>query len=88
LNIFTLAGEQGVILSPPLLLTSERLERRGLFLIEDRQTSFWIGRDAVLQLVQEVFDLPSYEALRGGKVCSSNPVILTLFICPDDPPYA
>ena len=28
----------------------------------------WVGRDAVPQLVMDVFDLPSYEALRGGKV--------------------
>src|ERR1700685_2137453 len=53
----------------PLPLTSERLERHGLFLIEDGQTMFlWVGRDAVPQLVMDVFNLPSYEALRGGKV--------------------
>ncbi|KAF8965024.1 CPII coat sec24 protein [Flammula alnicola] len=61
-------GEQGVILPPALPLTSERLERHGLFLIEDGQTIFlWVGRDAVPQLVQDVFDLPSYDVLRGGK---------------------
>ncbi|KAJ3516013.1 hypothetical protein NLJ89_g1396 [Agrocybe chaxingu] len=61
-------GEQGVILPPALPLTSERLERHGLFLIEDAQTIFlWVGRDAVPQLIMDVFDLPSYEALRGGK---------------------
>ncbi|KAG2008235.1 protein transporter SEC24 [Coprinopsis cinerea AmutBmut pab1-1] len=61
-------GEQGVILPPPLPLTSERLERHGLFLIEDGQTMFlWVGRDAVPQLIMDVFDLPNYEALRGGK---------------------
>lgn len=54
----------------PLPLTSERLERHGLFLIEDGQTIFlWVGRDAVPQLIQDVFNLPSYEVLRGGKVC-------------------
>ena len=53
----------------PLPLTSERLERHGLFLIEDGQTLFlWVGRDAVPQLVIDVFDLPNYETLRGGKV--------------------
>lgn len=51
-------------------MTSERLERHGLFLIEDGQTIFlWVGRDAVPQLIQDVFDLPSYDVLRGGKVC-------------------
>lgn len=53
----------------PLPLTSERLERHGLFLIEDGQTIFlWVGRDAVPQLILDVFDLPNYEVLRGGKV--------------------
>ncbi|TFK72080.1 CPII coat sec24 protein [Pluteus cervinus] len=61
-------GEHGVILPPPLPSTSERLERHGLFLIEDGQTIFlWVGRDAVPQLVLDVFNLPSYEVLRGGK---------------------
>lgn len=54
---------------PPLPLTSERLERHGLFLIEDGQTIFlWVGRDAVPQLIMDVFNLPTYEVLRGGKV--------------------
>lgn len=62
-------GEQGVIMPVPLPLTSERLERHGLYLIEDGQTIFlWVGRDAVPQLVMDVFNLPSYEVLRGGKV--------------------
>ena len=66
-------GEHGVIMPPPLPLTSERLERHGLFLLEDGQTIFlYIGRDAVPQLVMDVFNLPSYEVLRGGKVCSIN----------------
>lgn len=62
-------GEHGVILPPPLPLTSERLERHGLYLIEDGQTIFiWVGRDAVPQLVMDVFDLSTYDVLRGGKV--------------------
>lgn len=62
-------GEQGIIMPPPLPLTSERLERHGLYLIEDGQTMFlWVGRDAVPQLIMDVFNLPSYEVLRGGKV--------------------
>ncbi|KAH8103085.1 protein transporter SEC24 [Cristinia sonorae] len=62
-------GEHGVIMPPPLPLTSERLERHGLFLIEDGQTIFlWVGRDAVPQLIIDVFNLPSYEVLRGGKM--------------------
>ncbi|KAH9461899.1 hypothetical protein MJO28_003339 [Puccinia striiformis f. sp. tritici] len=61
-------GEQGVILPPQLNATSEKLERHGLFLIEDSQNIFlWVGREAVPQLVTDVFDLPNYQALRGGK---------------------
>ncbi|KAJ3806643.1 protein transporter SEC24 [Lentinula aff. lateritia] len=61
-------GPDGVIMPPPLPLTSERLERHGLFLIEDGQTIFlWVGRDAVPQLIMDVFNLPSYDVLRGGK---------------------
>jgi protein transport protein SEC24 len=62
-------GERGVILPAPLPPTSERLERHGLFLIEDGQTMFlWVGKDAVAQLITDVFDLPNYDALRSGKV--------------------
>ena len=28
----------------------------------------WVGRDAVPQLIMDVFNLPSYDVLRGGKV--------------------
>ena len=60
---------------PPFLpLSSERLVRHGLFLIEDGQTMFlWIGRDAVSQLVMDVFDLPSYDQLPSGKVRRYHP---------------
>jgi hypothetical protein len=74
-------GEHGVILPPALPLTSERLERHGLFLVEDGQTIFlWVGRDAVPQLIQDVFDLPSYDVLRGGKVCIGKCILLVSFI--------
>ncbi|KAH7910275.1 Sec23/Sec24 trunk domain-containing protein [Hygrophoropsis aurantiaca] len=61
-------SESGIIMPPLLPLTSERLERHGLFLIEDGQNIFlWVGRDAVPQLIMDVFNLPNYEVLRGGK---------------------
>ncbi|GAA5916720.1 hypothetical protein JCM6882_005786 [Rhodosporidiobolus microsporus] len=61
-------SEEGVILPHPLPLTSERLERHGLFLIEDGQNIFlWVGRDAVNRLIEDVFDLASYADLRSGK---------------------
>jgi protein transport protein SEC24 len=62
-------GEQGIIMPPPQPVVSERLERHGLYLIEDGQTMFlWVGRDAVSHLIMDVFNLPSYDVLRGGKV--------------------
>ena len=71
-------GESGMAMPPLLPPTSERLERHGLYLIDDGQTMFlWIGRDAVPQLVMDVFNLPSYDQLRGGKVCVGIFVILT-----------
>jgi len=40
-----------------------------LFLIEDGQNIFlWVGQEAVPQLVMDVFDLPNYQELKGGKV--------------------
>jgi len=61
-------SENGIVLPAPLPLTSERLERHGLYLIEDGQTMFiWVGRDAVPQLVMDVFNLPGYDQLRSGK---------------------
>lgn len=62
-------GENGVVLPLPLPLSSERLERHGLFLLEDGQNIFlWVGRVAVPQLVMDVFDIPTYADLRSGKV--------------------
>jgi len=61
-------GEHGIVMPEPLPLSSERLERHGLYLIDDGQSMFlWIGQDAVPQLIMDVFDLPSFEALRNGK---------------------
>lgn len=61
-------GEHGLIMPQALPATSEYLERHGLYLIEDGQTIFlFVGRDAVPQLIMDVFDLPSYAELRSGK---------------------
>lgn len=68
---------------PPLPLTSERLERHGLYVIEDGQTIFlWVGRDAVPQLIMDVFNLPSYEVLRGGKVRTLDSIFFLLLMQP------
>jgi len=51
-------------------LTSPRFERGMVYLIEDGQEMFlWVSKDAVPRLVMDLFGEPSYEALRGGKVC-------------------
>jgi protein transport protein SEC24 len=56
------------ILPPPVNLSSERLVPYGLYLIDDGQTQFlWIGRDAVPQLVTDVFGLPEKTQLKVGK---------------------
>lgn len=62
-------------------------------MIEDGQTIFlWVGRDAVPQLIMDVFNLPSYEVLRGGKVYVSFHVhlvqlfLMIFFLRIDDPP--
>lgn len=62
-------------------------------MIEDGQTIFlWVGRDAVPQLIMDVFNLPSYEVLRGGKVYASFHVhlvqlfLMIFFLRIDDPP--
>ncbi|UZJ52086.1 hypothetical protein CBS101457_001406 [Exobasidium rhododendri] len=61
-------GKGPLVMPPKLNLTSERLERHGLYLLEDGQSIFlWVGRDAVPQLCMDVFDAPNYAAIRGGK---------------------
>ncbi|EEP80589.1 SEC24 protein [Uncinocarpus reesii 1704] len=61
--------ETGEIVLPPLCnLSSERLVPYGLYLIDDGQTQFlWVGRDAIPQLIQDVFGFPDKSQLRVGK---------------------
>jgi protein transport protein SEC24 len=48
-----------VVLPPPMNLSSERIVPYGLYLIDDGQTQFlWLGRDAVPELVADVFGAP------------------------------
>lgn len=50
-----------------LPLLSERMERHGLYLMEDGISMYlWVGRDAVPQLLIDVFNVPSYDAVPGG----------------------
>ncbi|KAJ7509502.1 protein transporter SEC24 [Mycena galericulata] len=63
-------GEEGTLLMPtPLPLTSAWWEPHGLYLIDDGQIIYlWVGRDAVPQLIFDVFGIDDYRALQGGKV--------------------
>ncbi|KEZ43594.1 Protein transport protein SEC24 [Scedosporium apiospermum] len=57
-----------IVLPPPLNLSSERLVSYGLYLIDDGQTQFlWVGRDAVPQLLADVFGVEDRTQLRVGK---------------------
>merc|ERR1711939_129947 len=57
-----------IVLPPPLSLSSERLAPYGLYLIDDGQTQFlWVGRDAVPQLLADVFDVGDRTKLEVGK---------------------
>ncbi|KAF9351886.1 COPII subunit [Mortierella sp. NVP85] len=62
-------GANGIEMPMTMNLSSERLERSGLFLLEDSQNIFlWLGRDAVPQLCMDLFGVPNYESVRGGKM--------------------
>jgi protein transport protein SEC24 len=57
-----------IILPPPHNLSSERIVPYGLYLIDDGQTQFlWVGRDAVPQLIMDVFGVPDKSQLKVGK---------------------
>ncbi|KAH8887107.1 hypothetical protein GQ53DRAFT_333505 [Thozetella sp. PMI_491] len=57
-----------IVLPPPLNLSSERLVPYGLYLIDDGQTQFlWVGRDAVQQLLIDVFGVSDRTQLQVGK---------------------
>ncbi len=67
-----------IILPPPSNLSSERLVPFGLYLIDDGQTQFlWVGREAVPQLISDVFGFPDKTQLKVGK--QSLPVLDTEF---------
>jgi protein transport protein SEC24 len=56
------------ILPPPMNLSSERLVSYGLYLIDDGQTQFlWVGKDAVPQLIMDVFGVSDRTMVKVGK---------------------
>jgi protein transport protein SEC24 len=63
-----LPGPEGITMPPPLNLNSALFKSHGLYLIDDGQVQFlWIGRDAVPELVQDVFGMGSIEHVKAGK---------------------
>ena len=57
-----------IVLPPPVNLSSGSLVPYGLYLIDDGQTQFlWLGRDAVPQLVEDVFGVPDKSQVKVGK---------------------
>lgn len=61
-------SEQFVV-PPRLNLTAEKIERHGLYLIEDGLNIFlWLGRDAVPQLMIDVFGVDNQNDVPNGKV--------------------
>lgn len=60
---------QLLTLPPRLNLTSERLERHGLYLIDNGlDLILWLGRAAVPNLTMDVFNAPDYASLASGKI--------------------
>ena len=67
-----LPGPDGIIMPPLMNLNSGLFKSHGLYLIDDGQVQFlWIGRDAVPELVQDVFGASSLELVKAGKVSNS-----------------
>ncbi|KAK4574006.1 COPII subunit [Recurvomyces mirabilis] len=62
-------AETGAIVMPPALnLVSQNIVPYGLYLLDDGQTQFlWLGRDAVPQLIADVFGTEDKNALKQGK---------------------
>jgi protein transport protein SEC24 len=57
-----------ILLPSPVNLSSERIVSFGLYLIDDGQTQFlWVGKDAVPQLINDVFGLSDVSAVAVGK---------------------
>jgi protein transport protein SEC24 len=57
-----------LVMPPTISATAANLVPYGLYLIDDGQTQFvWVGREAVPQLVEDVFGLPDKSQLKVGK---------------------
>ncbi|KAH6606260.1 sec24 [Trichoderma cornu-damae] len=61
-------GTGQIVLPPAHNLSSERLVSYGLYLIDDGQVQFlWVGRDAVPQLIADVFGVEDRTQVHVGK---------------------
>ena len=57
-----------IVLPPTMPASSQHMVPYGLYLIDDGQTQFlWLGRDAVPQLVEDVFGAADRTQLKAGK---------------------
>ena len=64
-------GPDGIVMPPTMNLNSALFKSHGLYLIDDGQVQFlWVGRDAVPELIQDVFGLSSIDLVKAGKVRS------------------
>ena len=57
-----------IVMPAPVSTSSASIVSYGLYLIDDSQTQFlWIGRDAVPQLLNDVFGIPDKLQIKVGK---------------------
>ena len=64
-----LPGPDGIAMPPMMNLTCALFKSHGLYFIDDGQVQFlWVGRDAVPELIQDVFGLTSIDLVKPGKV--------------------
>ena len=57
-----------IIMPPTINASSGNMVPYGLYLIDDSQTQFlWVGKDAVPQLIEDVFGFPDKSQLKVGK---------------------
>jgi protein transport protein SEC24 len=62
------ANTGAIVMPSPLNLNSGNLVPYGLYLLDDGQTQFlWLGRDAVPQLINDVFGTEDKNQLKQGK---------------------
>ena len=57
-----------IVLPTPINLTSERIQRHGMYLLDTFDALYlWVGRDVPAGVIKAIFDRPSYETIPSGK---------------------